>query len=304
MGTAGPYPDPTRFHRTMPRRLLLAVLLGFAHAALAQPTTIDGDVVYGLLGLESPDRIQVGRVTGDLAPFLPDGAVPLATYSVSGEGSLAGDFVIGVARLDVSVTEAAADYAEAGPDGWTPTPEPYEFRRKTESGFVAGGSPPGREREFSYTRDRDGSRTAVAVTFLSRPAGGSYVRVTRRVVDLSGTPLGRARQFHPTLEGVLPALGPPPGAYQRPRGGGGGSDDYDSTADLTTDLSVTDVAAHYRDQMAAAGWDPAGESSTDGFATSSWTSRRDDRPVVAVLLVHQAEPGRYRLKAQVTAVGD
>jgi len=73
---------------------------------------------------------------------------------------------------------------------------------------------------------------------------------------------------------VLPSLIPPPAAQVR--AGGGGSSGPDSftvaaEAEIESELSVAELAAHYEEQLGAGGWERLDESQTEAVAWSAWS---------------------------------
>ncbi|MEM0963205.1 MAG: hypothetical protein AAGK21_11795, partial [Bacteroidota bacterium] len=159
---------------------------------------------------------------------------------------------------------------------------------------------------FAFKVDADGTRRVVEVSFRPRPAGGSFVQLRSVAYDLAPTALGdRAQQRQtPLLSDVLPRLEPPVGDFQATRGGGGGTDNYDSEAELISEYAISDLMTHYGRQMEAAGWTAVGENVTADFATSAWTKNHDVGPVAASLLIRSVEEAEYRLRAMVVTVDD
>lgn len=74
---------------------------------------------------------------------------------------------------------------------------------------------------------------------------------------------------------VLPQLAPP--AETQVRGSGGGSSSgpdsitVSAEAEIETDLSTVELATHYEDQLADAGWERLDDSQTEALAWSAWS---------------------------------
>lgn len=77
------------------------------------------------------------------------------------------------------------------------------------------------------------------------------------------------------LYSVLPSLLPPLGAQVRDGGGGsgGGPDGYSvsAEAEIESELSVAELAAHYEEQLRAAGWERLDDSQSYALAWSAWS---------------------------------
>ncbi len=69
----------------------------------------------------------------------------------------------------------------------------------------------------------------------------------------------------------MPVLKAPKGAMQRGSGGGNSEDEAESYATLETELNVTDLEAHYRNQLVEAGWKLKDKGSGSSIAWSTWS---------------------------------
>lgn len=76
--------------------------------------------------------------------------------------------------------------------------------------------------------------------------------------------------------GILPQLQPLAGARVQGSGGSSSGDRISATADIQTDLTADVVAAHYEDQLDAAGWERIEETAADAIAWSAWTFTDED----------------------------
>jgi hypothetical protein len=76
--------------------------------------------------------------------------------------------------------------------------------------------------------------------------------------------------------GILPPLQPLEDALIRGSGGSSGGDRISATADIQTELTADVVAAHYEDQLEAAGWERIDDTAADAIAWSAWSFSDDD----------------------------
>ncbi|MEI2688621.1 MAG: SIMPL domain-containing protein [Anaerolineae bacterium] len=102
---------------------------------------------------------------------------------------------------------------------------------------------------------------------------------------------------------LLPHLTLPAGVQPRfsGMGGGSGGSDRDAYANsmLTVDLSPAELAAHYSQQLQAAGWEQTSESQTDAVDWSVWQfSDERGRPWVGTLLVAERPAQKNALLVQ------
>ena len=112
-------------------------------------------------------------------------------------------------------------------------------------GFTSG---PG-DFPLSVCRDVD----FASVTFVDRPAGGSFVRVTL-TKDPRRSCVPRPDLGFNFPDVPIPSLIAPPGARVTGGGGGGGNDEMYSRTVLDTAMTAQAVMAHYSAQFEAAGW--------------------------------------------------
>ena len=103
------------------------------------------------------------------------------------------------------------------------------------------------------------------------------------------------------MSAQIPALKNPPGTRMTSGGGGGSSDtDAYNETHLEGDLSAAEAAAHYSDQLTAAGWALVESGSTDGLSWSTWTfTDADGDRWTGTLFVSDIPPGSGRLFAYV-----
>lgn len=132
-----------------------------------------------------------------------------------------------------------------------------------------------------------GHPTSVYVSVSTNTEQSPCSRSQRRHLDMM-------RAFR---EDVLPALPPPEGARQFGGGGSGGMDEYQSRADLRTDLDVEAVGVHYSRQLEAAGWTRTDSGSSGPLAWSAWEFKHEDENWRGVFMA-LADPwseGKYKL---------
>jgi uncharacterized protein YggE len=108
---------------------------------------------------------------------------------------------------------------------------------------------------------------------------------------------------------LLPKLTLPAGSQARFSGMGGGGSERDAYANsmLTTDLSPAELAAHYSQQLQAAGWEQTSESHTDAVAWSVWQfSDEHGQPWIGTLLaaVRPAQEDGLLVQIQVESARD
>ncbi len=98
---------------------------------------------------------------------------------------------------------------------------------------------------------------------------------------------------------VLPQLTQPANVTMHGSGGGGGDRSVYASADLKTKLSPAELAAHYRPQLEASGWELLEESQTDAVAWSTWAfTDEQDRKWRGMLLIAKlptSSDSRYAL---------
>lgn len=113
----------------------------------------------------------------------------------------------------------------------------------------------------------------------------------------------RMRAF--MMPDILPALPPPEGARQFGHGGSGGGDEYQSSAELRTDLSIEAIGAHYSAQLEAAGWTRTGSGSDGPLAWSTWEFKHEDEPWrgLFMALARPRSEGEYKLLLDTEAEG-
>ncbi len=78
----------------------------------------------------------------------------------------------------------------------------------------------------------------------------------------------------------------------QPAGGGGGGGRWHEDATAETEVSVSELEAHFRAQLEAAGWNLETGGSDERVAWSSWLVSRGDLVDVLGFLLVVAEPGR------------
>jgi hypothetical protein len=77
-------------------------------------------------------------------------------------------------------------------------------------------------------------------------------------------------------DGVLPQLQPLTGALVQGSGGSSSGSRISATADIQTELTADVIAAHYEDQLEAAGWERIDDTAADAIAWSAWTFTDED----------------------------
>lgn len=123
--------------------------------------------------------------------------------------------------------------------------------------------------------------------------------VTRVTLNLNQDPnLREQLQFQDQrggeLDTNLPALRPPSGTSVLPRGTGGGSGNWNSSALVQSPSTAAQVLDAYGTQLQAAGWTLLTKSVTGKTVTSVWRfTDADQREVTGVLTLQTQAPGRY-----------
>ena len=287
----------------MRRPALLAALIAVS-AASAQPTaqTVDADLLYGLLGVEDPSALDIGGAPSPkLQALVPYEATVLATVTYPLPlGSGEREVVLG--RVEATPRDAAAAYGERLPEGWF-APEPYE---PSPYGFASSEFAERAVTQIGLC-PADGTEQVASVEFDPRPGGGSYVKVSRLDIGLAGR-CGPGETERPPyaaamdeLERQLPSLRAPEGALLRTTGSGGGLDEREQSATLAGAGSLADVAAHFDEQMARAGWASRGSSVEADLAVSTWTHESDRGLLVLMLTVRPDGPDSYDLRLSMLA---
>lgn len=123
--------------------------------------------------------------------------------------------------------------------------------------------------------------------------------VTRVTLNLNQDPnLREQLQFQERRGGEfdtnLPALRPPSGASVLPRGTGGGSGNWNSSASVQSSSTAAQLLDAYGTQLQSAGWTLLTKSVTGKTVTSVWRfTDADQREVTGVLTLQTQAPGRY-----------
>ncbi len=100
------------------------------------------------------------------------------------------------------------------------------------------------------------------------------------------------RQIEATPQPAFPRLEPPPGAWAKRSGSGGGKGEYNASALLITDMTLAALLEHYRQQVLQPDWKVQQETMDEGLAGFTWTLRDEaDQPWFGVLLITPAEDG-------------
>ncbi len=104
---------------------------------------------------------------------------------------------------------------------------------------------------------------------------------------------------------VLPYLVGPDNAVQMQRSGNCGNDHAMSNATLRAEQSVTEIAAHYSDQLVQSGWTRNEKEQGGSFARSTWAFRYGNRDWRGVLVILRTtdDPAEYYLQIQAQREG-
>lgn len=135
----------------------------------------------------------------------------------------------------------------------------------------------------------------------TRKEGPSDVRLT---LNRKTNRLFHRMSSHQAKEGqgtpVLPYLVGPDNAAQMQRAGNWGNDHAMSSATLRAAESITEIAAHYSDQLTQSGWTGKGMEQGGSFARGTWAFRYDDRDWRGVLIILRTtdDPTEYYLHVQ------
>lgn len=118
----------------------------------------------------------------------------------------------------------------------------------------------------------------LAVTFTAFEVTDDTTQVRINIVaDEEHGPCGEAKTTEPArFSDRLPTLSPPEDTTVRSSGSSRGSNFTEAEAELISDLSVDELAEHYQDQLANAGWDMTDASQTDVTAWSAWSFTDDE----------------------------
>ena len=104
--------------------------------------------------------------------------------------------------------------------------------------------------------------------------------------DFSPCTIGNMANDLPPGLALLPHLDRPEGARVTPADSGGGPFSFFQTANIVTQLSISDLADFYKEQLQEKGWELAGEDRSKGIAWSEWQlSDKDGAPWIGSLLI-------------------
>jgi|tagenome__1003787_1003787.scaffolds.fasta_scaffold20987030_8 hypothetical protein len=267
---------------------LVVTIVGAPYPSRAQeadPPSIPTELVHALLGrgeseLGRPPRIFVGRA--------PDG-VPQSLTSLEGGTVLGGTddgrntvlivaFTLPPNQIVLSVDR------QLRARGWTPPPPPPGEER---GGFISSGysAPFGN----AYCSDS----TSLALASVPAPRGGTYLKITQlRNQQFS---FCRRRDRERMLFGSqfkFPALMPPAGMATYGGGGGSGGSNTSINTRLTGPLKPSEVLAHYRAQLDAAGWRTRAPVASGDDVAITYVEASDTSHVVwrGFMTVFQADP--------------
>jgi hypothetical protein len=158
-------------------------------------------------------------------------------------------------------------------DGWT-EPEPWPF-------FGQGGFQPNMMQDFMGTVF---CRQATSISLhIGDSPSDSPAREVRLKYDtdprssICGQQHRQRRHFAGMFRDVIPNLLAPPKSQQMPRGGSGSSDTHsETTGYLKTDLDLSSVAMHYKDQLRKSGWQEQESADNGPMAWSSYKFKDED----------------------------
>lgn len=144
-----------------------------------------------------------------------------------------------------------------------------------------------KEDAFPQIRQRGGFQPTLGLSYEQRhymhPHHGSLqVQIDQPGATLTGVhlkwraePFGQPQRRHTTYSPMelLPSIYPPTGAQQMPEGGGGGMDRVHTEARVVSNTDLAALAAHYTDQLNAAGWQSDRNATQAPFGWSTWHFR-------------------------------
>lgn len=191
-------------------------------------------------------------------------------------------------EASLSPEEVQAFYAQALPEvGWKMA-DPAQYG----GGFVSS------DYSTTYCQGEDIFLTTNAGEL---PDGKTDVRIF--IQSSQGySPCASDPAYSDPMSELIPALKNPPGTRMSSGGGGGGSSDQDAYNEthLEGEISASEAAAHYNEQLAAAGWTLVESGSTDGLGWSTWTlTNAEGEAWTGTLIVSDIPPGSGKLFAYV-----
>lgn len=279
-------------------RRLLALVVCSLTLAHAQPAdlTLERELVRRALGSDfGPVRIQTELFVGQLPPN------PIAPFPALAPARVIGsvmrqssnpDYPSGSSTyLDtpLSPTQVRAQLQDQLTRlGWTRFPQGLREPFSGHGGFVPSS---GDDSEyFSYYRLED--QVTLQGQALARDGATHVTLSVQRDRNLrEQLRFVEARNAPPPSP--LPELRAPAGVTVEPRGGGGGSRTFTSTAGLRGPVSLAVLARHFEDQLRAAGWTRLNQTQANGVASSTWTARVDDVPVLGVFALRDEGNGAF-----------
>ena len=220
---------------------------------------------------------QVEVTLGALSPDWPAFAAPPAQATVIGsvtrrrDGALAG---IAVYLEDVSAGTETLDHFEASlrREGWSPF-DPPQPGSSGSAGFRSAPPMGGAMRLFCRTE-----RDPFLSVHVSERAGRSEAVATWDT-GLDHHPLRQHwAAYGPSgpLGHLIPDLAPPDGVPIQGGGGGGSDSEWDIRARARTSMPNSDLATHYREQLARAGWTFRDSGGDTVVQWSRWKLAEDD----------------------------
>lgn len=269
---------------------LAAIASADVHAQTPDSTqqTVPAELVEllwgpGMLG-GRPDLL-VGRLPDDLAAAIAPGP----------DVRIVGSIVSRLATIAAVTMPGDRDRAR---DLWHEKLVAAGWRAEEPMQEPAGGF----EQESPFTRD--GSYCSPddrALRFAVRGHRGdsTLVMFTMSGEGNLGMECGAERQsmaMMRRMESPLPVLRAPGDAAQGRAGSGGGYDEWDSHAELRTDMTPAALVGHYATQFLEQGWQPVAQTLGDAVAIHVFRKTDDERNVwQAVLYVTLLPDGRRDL---------
>lgn len=185
-----------------------------------------------------------GRLLGSAAHTV-DQRPMLVTAELAGEGS---------------PNETLSSYElKLGQAGWSR----FEGFGGPRGGFVPSGVP---GLGHSYRRGNEGPLLMVSFTETADRLWNVRLRLDWNMPRH----IGSYRGGGPAGAERIPPLTAPPHSNLQPRGGGGGDGTWNSYATLKTAMQVTEIEAHFAEQLTHAGWRRLVGTADDMVAWSSW----------------------------------
>jgi hypothetical protein len=255
------------------------------------------DDVFGEM-LQSGQRRSLPLVMGAAPEGFPPELIPRGSRTVAGLDRMQRGVIVAVPGDTASARASVArDLREKG---WGPMAQD-----SSSGGFMATEAYGFYGRFLCKGEQGVSIRTTPIPTSLERtPDGGplSYVTITHLRENAPCGEQFASRRMRGMPRGIaFPTMRAPAGASSGNGGGGGSESSRYTTTELSTEISVPDLATHYRDEIARSGWTVGDVTTVEGVATVAVRARDSDgRDWRGALIVADVGPNERHVTVMIS----